>query len=125
MGKMRVRRHLQQHGIGARCKRKFVVTTDSKHELPIASELLRRSIARAAPNQVLAGDITCIATDGSWLNLAGVIDLFSRQVVGWSKQPYMQSSLVKEAFHMAWFRRRPEEGLIFHSDRGSQYIGTI
>ncbi len=69
------------------------------------------------------GDITYIATDEGWVYLAAVIDLFSRQVVGWSMQPHMQSSLVTDALHMAWFRRHPEEGLIFHSDRGSQYCG--
>jgi transposase InsO family protein len=71
--------------------------------------------------QLWSGDITYIATDEGWLYLAAVIDLFNRQVVGWSMQPHMQTSLVKDALTMAWFRRRPEAGLIFHSDRGSQY----
>lgn len=62
-----------------------------------------------------------IATDEGWLYLAAVIDLFSRQVVGWSLQPHTQTSLVKEALAMAWWRRRPAAGLIFHSDRGAQY----
>lgn len=66
-------------------------------------------------------DITYIATDEGWLYLAAVIDLFGRQVVGWSLQPHMQASLVKDALAMAWWRRRPAAGLIFHSDRGSQY----
>lgn len=123
VGKERVRRLMQQHGIRARCKRKFVVTTDSKHQLPIAPDLLQRNFTRTAPNQVWTGDITYIATDEGWVYLAAVIDLFNRQVVGWSMQPHMQSSLVTDALHMAWFRRRPDEGLIFHSDRGSQYCG--
>ena len=70
-----------------------------------------------------AGPTTYIATDEGWLYLAAVIDLFSRQVVGWSMQPHMHSSLVTDALKMAWFRRHPEPGLIFHSDRGSQYCG--
>ena len=68
-----------------------------------------------------SSDITYIATDEGWLYLAAVIDLFSRQVVGWSMQPHMQTSLVTDALRMAWFRRHPAPGLVFHSDRGSQY----
>ena len=82
-----------------------------------------RNFTANAPNQVWTGDITYIATDEGWLYLALVLDLFSRQVVGWSMQPHMQSSLVTDALKMAWFRRHPAPGLIFHSDRGSQYCG--
>ena len=82
VGKERVRRMMQEHGIKARGKRKFVVTTDSKHKLPIAANLLKRNFTAAAPNQVWTGDITYIATDEGWLYLAVVLDLFSRQVVG-------------------------------------------
>jgi putative transposase len=123
VGKERVRRLMQLHGIRARCKRKFVVTTDSKHHLPIAPDLVQRNFTMSAPNQVWTGDITYIATNEGWLYLAAVIDLFSRQVVGWSMQPHMQSSLVTDALKMAWFRRHSAPGLIFHSDRGSQYCG--
>jgi transposase InsO family protein len=107
VGKERVRRLMQLHGIRARCKRKFVVTTDSKHHLPIAPDLVKRNFTPTAPNQVWTGDITYIATYEGWLYLAAVIDLFSRQVVGWSMQPHMQSSLVTDALKMAWFRRQP------------------
>lgn len=123
VGKERVRRLMQLHGIRARCKRRFVVTTDSKHHLAIAPDLVQRNFTPSAPNQVWTSDITYIATDEGWLYLAAVIDLFSRQVVGWSMQPHMQSSLVTDALKMAWFRRHPAPGLIFHSDRGSQYCG--
>jgi transposase InsO family protein len=102
---------MQLHGIRARCKRKFVVTTDSKHHLPIAPDLVQRNFTPTAPNQVWTGDITYIATDEGWLYLAAVIDLFSRQVVGWSMQPHMQSSLVTDALKMAWFRRQPALGV--------------
>ena len=121
VGKERVRLLMQRNGIKARGKRKFVVTTDSKHDLPIAPNLLNRDFTPEAPNQVWTSDITYIATDEGWLYLTAVIDLFSRQVVGWSMRDHMQASVVTDALRMAWFRRRPEHGLIFHSDRGSQY----
>ena len=112
---------MKEHGIKARGKHKFVVTTDSKHNLPIAPNLLNRNFQPDAPDCVWTSDITYIQTDAGWLYLAVVLDLYSRQVVGWSMQPHMQASLVTDALRMAWFRRRPEPGLIFHSDRGSQY----
>jgi transposase InsO family protein len=121
VGKERIQRLMKLHGIKARGKRKYVVTTDSKHNLPIAPNLLNRNFQPAQPNAVWTSDITYIQTDEGWLYLAAVIDLYSRQVVGWSMQPHMQTSLVTDALRMAWFRRRPEAGLIFHSDRGSQY----
>ena len=121
VGKDRVRKLMKQHGIRARTKRKFVVTTDSKHSLPVVPDLVQRRFNPEAPDQLWCGDITYIATDEGWLYLAAVIDLFSRQVVGWSLQPHMQAGLVKDALAMAWWRRRPPPGLIFHSDRGAQY----
>ena len=121
VGKERVRKMMQRHGIKARGKRKFVVTTDSKHDLPIAPNLLQRNFTATEPNTVWTSDITYIATDEGWLYLTAVIDLFSRQVVGWSMREHMQASMVADALRMAWFRRRPMPGLIFHSDRGSQY----
>ena len=121
VGKERVRRLMQRHGLKARTKRKFVVTTDSKHKLPVAPDLVQRRFNPEAPNQLWSGDITYIATDEGWVYLAAVIDLFSRQVVGWSMKEHMETSLVKDALSMAWWRRRPQAGLIFHSDRGSQY----
>lgn len=124
VGKQRVQRLMKQHGIRARGKRRFhVMTTDSRHDLPIAPNLLNRNFTPAAPNQAWAGDITYIATDEGWLFLAVVIDLFSRRVVGWSMQPDMRRNLVIDALEMAWFQRRPDQNnkLIFHSDRGSQY----
>lgn len=121
VGKERVRRLMQQHGIRAKGKRKFVVTTDSKHRLPVAPDLVQRRFTPAAPDVLWSSDITYIPTDEGWLYLAAVLDLHSRQVVGWSLQAHMQTSLVKDALLMACFRRKPTPGLIFHSDRGSQY----
>ena len=124
VGKQRVQRLMQEHGIQARGKRRFrVMTTDSRHDLPIAPNRLDRNFTVAAPNTAWSGDITYIATEEGWLYLAVVIDLFSRQVVGWSMRPDMRSNLVIDALEMALYQRRPEKkaGLLFHSDRGSQY----
>ena len=121
VGKDRIQKLMKQHGIKARGKRRYVITTDSKHDLPIAPNLLDRNFTPDQPNTVWTSDITYIATDEGWRYLAAVIDLYSRQVVGWSMQPHMETSLVSDALRMAWFRRRPNAGLIFHSDRGSQY----
>jgi putative transposase len=122
VGKDRVQRLMKLHGIQARGKRRYVVTTtDSKHNLPVAPDLLKRNFQPERPDAVWTSDITYIPTDEGWLYLAGVIDLYSRQVVGWSMQAHMQTRLVADALRMAWFRRHPEPGLIFHSDRGSQY----
>ena len=104
VGKERVRRLMQVHGIRARCKRKFVVTTDSKHHLPIASDLVQRNFTPTAPNQVWTGDITYIATDEGWLYLAAEIDLFSRQVVGGLEHA---ASHAKQPGH-----GRPEDGVV-------------
>jgi transposase InsO family protein len=121
VGKERVRKLMQLHGIKARGKRKYKATTDSKHNLPVAENLLQRDFTPAAPDRVYSSDITCIATAEGWLYLAVVMDLFSRQVVGWSMKEHMKTELVLDALRMAWFRRRPEPGAILHSDRGSQY----
>jgi putative transposase len=123
VGKQRVQKLMQLHGIRAKGKRRFKVTTDSKHDLPIAPNLLDRQFTVAEPDKVWAGDITYIATDEGWLFLAVVIDLFSRQVVGWSLREDMTRDIVIDALRMAWFKRHPSKqaGLIFHSDRGSQY----
>ena len=123
VGKLRVQRLMQQHGIRARGKRRFRMTTDSRHGLPIAPNLLDRNFIAAMPNQIWAGDVTYIATDEGWLYLSVVIDLFSRRIVGWSMRDDMRSEIVVDALAMAWYQRSPgkDAGLIFHSDRGSQY----
>lgn len=124
VGKERVRKLMKLHGIQARGKRKFKATTDSRHGLPVAENVLGREFKQTAPDRVWTSDITYVATDEGWLYLAVVIDLFSRQVVGWSMKPHMRTELVLDALRMAWFRRRPEAGLIFHADRGSQYCSA-
>lgn len=123
-GKERVRKLMQANGLRARGKKKFKVTTDSGHGLPVSPNLLERRFDVGDPNRVWSSDITYVWTDEGWLYLAVVIDLFSRQVVGFSMGEQMTRSLVIDALRMAWFRRRPAAGLIFHSDRGSQYASA-
>jgi putative transposase len=120
-GKERVRKLMKAHGLRARGRRKFKATTNSSHGLPVSPNLLERRFTVEAPNQVWTGDITYVWTEEGWLYLAVVIDLFSRQVVGFAMSERMTRQLVIDALRMAWFRRRPANGLIFHSDRGSQY----
>ena len=109
-------------GLRAKVKRKFVPrTTDSTHCQPIAPNVLDRQFQAAAPNRKWAGDITYIPTDEGWLYLAGVIDLYSRRLVGWSMTDHMQSDMVADALSMALARRQPGPGLLHHSDRGVQY----
>ncbi len=89
--------------------------------MPVAPNLLDRNFNPAAPNRVWTSDITYLWTNEGWLYLAVVLDLFNREVIGWSLQPRMTAELVTDALRMAWFRRRPAPGLMHHSDRGSQY----
>jgi len=121
IGKERVRLLMQAHGIRGKAKRRYVSTTDSRHALPVAPNLVRRQFNPSGPDRIWSGDITYLPTDEGWLYLAAVVDLFSRQIVGWSLKPHMHTSLVKDALTMACLRRQPAPGLIFHSDRGSQY----
>lgn len=125
VGKERMRKLMAQHGVRARHKRKYIATTNSNHGLPVAPNLLEQNFTATAPNQAWTSDITYVATAEGWLYLAVIIDLFSRQVVGWSMQPHMKAELVMDALRMAWFRRRPEAGVMVHSDRGSQYCSGI
>jgi transposase InsO family protein len=108
-------------GVAAKQKKKFKATTDSKHNLPVAPNLLNRQFEVKEPDRVYVSDITYIWTHEGWLYLAVVLDVFSRQVVGWSLSNRMSGELVMNALRMAIWRRRPARGLIFHSDRGGQY----
>jgi len=121
VGKERVERLMREHGIRARHKRRFKATTDSKHGLPVAPNVLERNFSPPAPNRVWSADLTYLWTDEGWLYLAVVLDLFNREIVGWAIKERMSADIVADALTMAWFRRRPEPGLIHHSDRGSQY----
>ncbi|MBM4181388.1 MAG: IS3 family transposase, partial [Betaproteobacteria bacterium] len=123
-GKERVERLMRENGIHARHKRRYKVTTDSRHGLPVAENRLERNFTPTAPNQVWTSDITYLWTDEGWLYLAIVLDLFNREVVGWSLKPRMTAEIVTDALTMAWFRRKPAPGLLHHSDRGSQYASA-
>lgn len=119
--KERVERLMRENDIRARHKRRYKVTTDSKHGLPVAANLLERNFTPSTPNQVWTSDITYLWTDEGWLYLAIVLDLFNREVIGWSMKPRMTADIVIDALTMAWFRKRPAPGVMHHSDRGSQY----
>jgi transposase InsO family protein len=108
-------------GVAAKQRKKFKATTDSKHTFPVAPNLLNRRFSVTTPNCVWVGDITYIWTFEGWLYLAVVIDLYSRRVVGWSMSKCISRKLVIDALTMAIWRRKPSSGLVFHSDRGSQY----
>jgi transposase InsO family protein len=113
---------MQEQGLRAKAKRKFVPrTTDSAHSQPIAPNLLDRQFAPSAPDRTWACDITYIPTDEGWLYLAGVIDIGSRRIVGWSMADHLRTDLVADAMEMALARRHPPAGLLHHSDRGVQY----
>ena len=119
--KARVERLMRENGIRAKHKRRYKATTDSAHRLPVAPNLLERNFNPAAPNRVWTSDITYVWTDEGWLYLAVVLDLFNREVIGWSIKARMTADLATDALRMAWFRRRPAPGVLHHSDRGSQY----
>jgi putative transposase len=112
---------MKAHGIRAKTARRFVRTTDARHSLPVAQNLLDRQFDPGRPNAAWSADVTYIPTADGWLYLAVVEDLFSRQIVGWSMGATMTSRLVVDALDMALRRRVPGEGLLAHSDRGSQH----
>ncbi|MGZ5071414.1 MAG: IS3 family transposase, partial [Methylobacter sp.] len=112
---------LKRQGLVAKAARKFKATTNSKHNLPVFDNLLQQDFSASAPNQKWAGDITYLWTDEGWLYLAVIIDLFSRQVIGWSMSERMTADLACDALRMAIFRRKRPKGVRVHSDRGSQY----
>ena len=122
ISKRRIAKSMKALGLVVKMKRKFrVTTTDSNHNYTISPNRLQRNFKVTTPNEVYVGDITYIHTVQGWLYLAVVIDLYSRRVVGWSISERMKTSLVNDAFKMAIITRTPPKGLIWHTDRGSQY----
>ena len=115
---------MRENGISAAQKRKYKSTTDSNHNYPVAPNLLNRNFVSKVPNKIWTSDITYIPTCEGWLYLAVVLDLYSRKVVGWAMSTKIDRNLVISAFLMAYFQRKPEKGLIHHSDRGSQYCSN-
>jgi putative transposase len=122
IGRNRVARLMREHGIRSKVKKRFKVTTHSKHGLPVAANLLKRNdIQVHRPNQVWVSDITYIRSKEGWVYLCIMMDLYSRNIVGWSMEDRLTKELVMKSLHMACMRRGTERGIIIHSDRGSQY----
>lgn len=124
VGRHRCRTLMQANQLRPQWKRKFVHTTNSKHGLPVAANVLDRCFNPAAANVAWVSDITYVRTRSGWLYLAAVMDLYSRKIVGWAMAPSMPAQLVCDALRMAIASRRPEPGLIVHSDQGSQYASA-
>jgi transposase InsO family protein len=120
-----VARIMREEGLAAKVKRRFKVTTDSSHDLPVAANRLDRCFARRRANEAWVSDITFIATDEGWLYLAAEMDLYSRKIVGWAMSDRLDTALVTQALDMALQRRRPGAGLLHHSDRGCQYASGL
>ena len=120
----RIKRLRTLHGIRCSHKKKFRVTTDSKHHLPVARNLLDRKFTCTAPNQVWVADITYIPTGEGWLYLAAVKDLYTCEIVGWSMDSRMTQTLVMSALTAAYWKKKPAPSLMHHSDRGSQYCSA-
>jgi len=120
-GKNRIARLMRQASIFSRKRRKFRVTTHSKHSFPKAENLVRQNFSTDKPNRLWVSDITYIWTKEGWLYLVVIIDVFSRLVVGWSLSNQLHHSLVIQAFQQAVRNRDVQPGLVFHSDRGVQY----
>lgn len=121
IGRDKARRLMKRLGLQVKPKRKYKVTTDSNHQLPVAKNVLNREFSPSAPNQARGSDITYLWTQQGWIYLAVVIDLYSRRVVGWAIDRRMKRALVTRALMMAVKLRKPPAGLICHSDRDSQY----
>ena len=121
IGRYKVRRIMRQMGLKAKTPRRFKLTTDSRHSFPVAANTLKRNFDVDAPNKVWTADITYVWTFEGWLYLAIVMDLYSRQIVGWAMNKRMKKEFVLDALAMAYWQRKPPKGLLHHSDRGSQY----
>jgi putative transposase len=119
VSKKRIERLMRENGLEARQKRRFVHTTDSRHEHPIAPNVLDRNFDVQEADKVWVGDVTYIPTAQGWLYLAVLLDLFSRRVVGWATSATNDRDLALSALHKALHARRPRPGLVHHTDRGS------
>jgi putative transposase len=124
IGRRRTARLMRENGLKARQKRRFKRTTDSHHAFPVAPNLIEQDFSADRPNQKWNADISYVWTSEGWLYLAVVLDLFARRVVGWAVSERLHKELALEALRKALAIRRPGEGLIHHSDRGSQYCAT-
>lgn len=116
-----VARLMRQEGLIGQRKYRKVITTNSNHKFPVASNVLNREFTADGPNQKWVADITYVPTEEGWLYVAGVLDLFSRKIVGWDMSSQIDATLVERALRMALYQRHPGKGLLHHSDRGVQY----
>ena len=124
VGRKRVARLMREKKLAARTRRRFRTTTDSKHDFPIAPNVLDWDFTASAPDRAWVTDITFLWTAQGWLYLAAILDLFSRRVVGWATSQNVDRHLALAALDTALARRRPAAGLVHHSDRGSTYAST-
>ena len=120
-GRNRVALLMKINGIKAKTKRRFKATTQNKHDGLVADNLLQQRFSAQKANKVWVSDITFIRTREGWLYLAAILDVFNRQIIGWSMDSKLSHELLADALHKALLMRRPEAGVIFHSDRGTQY----
>jgi putative transposase len=121
VGVCRLKRIRRKLGLHCRQKRKFKATTDSAHKLPVAGNILKQQFKAYKPDSVWVSDITYVPTDEGWLYLAGHKDLFNSKIVGYAMGERLSRNLVSQSLMMAMEIRRPDKGLLHHSDRGSQY----
>lgn len=121
VGNYAARNLMRKAGVECKQRRRYRVTTQSNHRLPVAENVLNREFIVLQPNRVWVADITYLWTLEGWLYIAAVLDLFSRRIVGWAIANHMKETLVNEALQMALHRRQPDAGLLHHSDRGVQY----
>lgn len=121
IGRDKTRRLMKEAQVWVRYRRKYKVTTNSKHKKPVFENFLNRQFSVSEANQAYVSDITYIWTQEGWLYLAVVLDLYSRKIVGWSMSSRMKTELVCDALKMAIWQRKPARGLVVHSDRGVQY----
>lgn len=125
IGRHKVRSLMRKAALKPVWKRKFIHTTHSRHDLPVAANVLNRQFNPVAPDTAYVSDITYISTGTGWLYLAIVMDLYARRIIGWAMAPNMSATLVCDALSMAIQQRQPVSGLIVHSDRGSQYASEL
>lgn len=125
VGRDKTKTLMKEAHIFVRYRKKYKVTTNSKHKQPIFENVLNRQFKMISPDQAYVSDITYIWTQEGWLYLAVVLDLFSRKIVGWSMSPRMKAPLICDALTMALWQRKPKPGLIVHSDRGVQYASHV
>jgi len=121
LGVCRIKRIRQKLGIRCKQKRKFKATTDSRHKLPVADNILGQQFTVTAPNKVWTSDITYVPTDEGWLYVAGHKDLFNGDIVGYAMGDRLTRNLISQSLFRAIESKRPSQGLLHHSDRGSQY----